>query len=105
MAMDMPWYDHASNYTGHAPQPIPLLYDPQEVIETYVRLASKPEDEVIVRGADKFMSALRSLVSGLVESMLSKEAKTVEQQAAPTENRRTVCMSLRRKVRVFKVEG
>jgi NAD(P)-dependent dehydrogenase (short-subunit alcohol dehydrogenase family) len=25
MAMDTPWFDHASNYTGHEPEPIPPL--------------------------------------------------------------------------------
>lgn len=28
MAFDTPWFDHAANYTGHALQPIPPVYDP-----------------------------------------------------------------------------
>lgn len=50
-AHDTPFFDHAANYTGHevqAPQP---LHDPQQVVETLVRLACDPKDEEIV-GSD-----------------------------------------------------
>src|SRR5690606_12452240 len=78
MAMDTPWFDHAANYTGHEPQPIPPIYDPQEVIDTYVRLASKPADETIVGGAGRFFSALHSIMPGLVESMIGKQTHLVQ---------------------------
>jgi short-subunit dehydrogenase len=85
MAMDTPWFDHASNYSGHEPQPLPPLYDPQEVIDTYVRLASEPEDETIVGGGGKFMSALHSILPGLVEGMMSKQSRMVQIENAPPE--------------------
>jgi NAD(P)-dependent dehydrogenase (short-subunit alcohol dehydrogenase family) len=83
MAMDTPWFDHASNYTGHEVKPIPPLYDPQEVIDVYVRLASQPETEVIVGGAGKVMSALHSIFPGMVEGMMSKEVDVVQMETAP----------------------
>lgn len=83
MAMDTPWFDHASNYTGHEPEPLPPLYDPQEVIDAYVRLATEPEDEVIVGGAGKLFSALHSLFPGTVEAMVAKEATGVQKTAPP----------------------
>jgi short-subunit dehydrogenase len=81
MAMDTPWFDHAANYTGHELEPIPPVYDPQQVIDVYVRLATKPEAEVIVGGAGKVMSALHSIFPGLVEGILSKEVDMVQENA------------------------
>jgi short-subunit dehydrogenase len=83
MAMDTPWFDHAANYSGHEPEPLPPLYDPQEVIDTYVRLVSEPANETIVGGAGKFMSALHSILPGLVEGMMSKEAHIVQKESPP----------------------
>lgn len=85
MAMDTPWFDHASNYSGHEPEPIPPLYDPQEVIDTYLRLASEPADETIVGSAGKFMSALHSIMPGLVEGMMSKQSHMVQMEKAAPE--------------------
>jgi len=85
MAMDTPWFDHASNYSGHEVQPLPPLYDPQMVIDTYVRLASDPQPEVIVGGGGKVMSALHSILPGLVEGMMSTEAEMVEFEKSPPE--------------------
>lgn len=87
MAMDTPWFDHASNYTGHEPKPIPPLYDPQMVVDMYVRLATEPEDEVIVGGVGKVMAALHSVVPGLVEGMMGKEAEVVQMENAPPERK------------------
>jgi short-subunit dehydrogenase len=87
MAMDTPWFDHAANYSGHAPEPIPPLYDPQKVIDTYVRLATDPQDEVIVGGAGKMMSALHSIMPGLVETMMEKEVEAVQKKNAPPEEK------------------
>jgi len=86
MSMDTPWFEHASNYSGHEAEPIPPLYDPQEVIDTYVRLATQPEDEVIVGGAGKFMSALHSIMPGIVEGMMNMQTQMAQKKAPPTED-------------------
>ena len=47
-AHDTPFFDHVANYTGHevrAPKP---LHDPQNVVETLVRLVENPKDREIV---------------------------------------------------------
>jgi len=68
MAMDTPWFDHAANYSGHEPEPVPPLYDPQKVIDTYVRLASQPEDEVIVGGAGKLCLPFTAFYRGWLKA-------------------------------------
>jgi short-subunit dehydrogenase len=85
MAMDTPWFDHASNYSGHEVQPIPPVYDPQEVIDTYVRLATEPENEVIVGGAGKLFEAMHSLLPGVVEGFLGKQTHITQMEKSPPE--------------------
>lgn len=50
-AHDTPFFDHAANYTGHELWPPKPLHDPEDVIETIVRLARDPQDRTVV-GAD-----------------------------------------------------
>jgi short-subunit dehydrogenase len=85
MAMDTPWFDHASNYSGHEAQPIPPLYDPNEVIDTYVRLVTEPEDEVIVGGAGKVFTALHKIFPGMVEGIMAKQGHEVQMEKSPPE--------------------
>jgi short-subunit dehydrogenase len=69
-AHDTPFFDHAANYTGHevrAPKP---LHDPQDVVQTIVRLARNPKDRDIV-GAD-----------GIVKVLMKKLAPQVEEKIA-----------------------
>ncbi len=41
-SFDTTFFEHAANYTGHKAVPIPPVYDPQEVIDTIVSLATHP---------------------------------------------------------------
>jgi NAD(P)-dependent dehydrogenase (short-subunit alcohol dehydrogenase family) len=45
-AHDTPFFDHAANYTGHEIQPPKPLHDPENIIETLVRLAQDPKDNL-----------------------------------------------------------
>jgi NAD(P)-dependent dehydrogenase (short-subunit alcohol dehydrogenase family) len=47
-AHDTPFFDHAANYTGQALAAPESLFDPQNVVETIVRLAAEPRDPRIV---------------------------------------------------------
>ncbi|HEY2338767.1 MAG TPA: SDR family NAD(P)-dependent oxidoreductase [Burkholderiales bacterium] len=47
-AHDTPFFDHAANYTGQALAAPESLFDPQNVVETIVRLAADPRDRRIV---------------------------------------------------------
>ncbi|HTM53350.1 MAG TPA: SDR family oxidoreductase [Pirellulales bacterium] len=83
MAMDTPFFEHVSNYTGHEATPIPPLYDPQKVIDTIVRLATEPEDEVIVGVAGKVAAAAHSIAPGLNENLMGKQTHKTQMEDAP----------------------
>jgi short-subunit dehydrogenase len=83
MAMDTPFFEHVSNYTGHEATPIPPLYDPQKVIDTIVRLATEPEDEVIVGVAGKVAAAAHSIAPGLTENLMGKQTHKTQMEDAP----------------------
>lgn len=68
---DTPFFEHAAQYTGHEASPIPPTYDPREVVETIVGLATDPQDEVSVGGAAKVFNFAHHLFPGLVERMMA----------------------------------
>jgi short-subunit dehydrogenase len=83
MAMDTPFFEHASNYTGHEATPIPPLYDPQKVIDTIVRLSTNPEDEVIVGIAGKVAAMAHSIAPGLTENLTADQTHKSQMENAP----------------------
>jgi NAD(P)-dependent dehydrogenase (short-subunit alcohol dehydrogenase family) len=82
-SMDTPFFEHAGNYTGHEVEPIPPTYDPAKVIETIVRLATDPEDEVAVGGAGKLFTFSHNIAPGLTEAMLQKQTARTIDKAPP----------------------
>lgn len=80
MAHDTPWFDHAANYSGHEVQPVPPLNDPQDVIDTIVRLAVAPEDEVIVGASGKAMLLAHSVAPALTERVLAGRTHRVQME-------------------------
>ncbi len=82
-SMDTPFFQHASNYTGHETQPIPPVYDAQEVVDVIFRLATKPEDEVSVGTAGKFFTFAHKFAAGTVEKMMGKQTHKSEIEKAP----------------------
>ena len=82
-AHDTPFFDHVANYTGHevaAPQP---LHDPEDVVETLVRLAANPKDKEIV-GADGIVKILlKHVAPGLSESMTAAYMHRAQFEQAP----------------------
>jgi short-subunit dehydrogenase len=84
MAMDTPFFDHASNYTGKLGEPIPPLYDADKVVEAIVGLATRPEKEVIVGAMGKVMAAMHNVMPAAVEkSMGTLTHKAQIQEAEP----------------------
>jgi short-subunit dehydrogenase len=68
-AHDTPFFDHLANYSGHEIQAPKPLHNPQDVVETIVRLALNPRDKEIV-GADGVVKILlKKLVPGAEEKM------------------------------------
>ncbi len=83
MAMDTPFFDHAANYSGHEAAPIPPLYDPQKVVDTIVRLATEPQDEVIVGNAGKVFNLAHHLMPGLVEGLMARQTHKEQMENSP----------------------
>jgi short-subunit dehydrogenase len=71
-AMDTPFFEHASNHTGHQTVPPEPLYDPQDVVDAIFDLATNPRDEVVVGAAGKRAVFLHGIVPGRVEEMAAK---------------------------------
>jgi short-subunit dehydrogenase len=83
MAADTPFFDHAANYTGHELQPIPPVYDPRIVVDTIVRLATRPENEVTVGTMGVVMTAMHNIMPGTVEKMMGVHTHKVQMEDAP----------------------
>jgi short-subunit dehydrogenase len=85
-AFDTPFFEHAAQYTGHQASPIPPTYDPKEVVDTIVRLATEPEDEVSVGPAGKVLNLAHHIFPGLVESLMARQTRKAEfDEARPGE--------------------
>ena len=81
-SMDTPFFEHAANYTGHEAVPIPPTYDPQEVIDVIVELATKPEDEVTVGRAGTLFAAMHNFIPGVTEKMMGKQTHLSQMKKA-----------------------
>jgi short-subunit dehydrogenase len=82
-AHDTPFFDHAANYTGHEIQAPKPLHDPQNVVETIVRLAMDPEDREIVGGDGVVKIVMKHLAPALEEKMASKQIHKQQYEKAP----------------------
>jgi short-subunit dehydrogenase len=81
---DTPFFDHVSNYTGHEVKLIPPVYEPQRVIDVLLRLATEPEDEVMVGGAAKVTGVAHQLAPEATERLWAAQVHRLQiQQAAP----------------------
>lgn len=77
-SMDTPFFEHAGQHTGHRVQPIDPVYDPQLVIDAIIRVAMRPEDEVMVGRSAKFASVMGKIMPGMLErKMAAKTHKDV----------------------------
>ena len=83
MAMDTPFFDHTANYTGHEAMPIPPLYEPEAAIEVIVRMATEPQDEVVVGAAGKLSNFAHHLMPGAVENYLGGQTHKAQYEEAP----------------------
>jgi short-subunit dehydrogenase len=82
-AHDTPFFQHAANYTGHESVPPPPVYEPEKVVNVIVRLATDPEDEVVVGRVPKVMAVSHNLMPGVTEKMMGREAHKTVTEAAP----------------------
>jgi len=82
-SFDTPFFDHASNYTGHEVVPIPPVYEPEEVVEAIVRMSSSPEDEISVGTAAKLSIFAHQVAPGMAEKVMGRNAHKEMMEKAP----------------------
>ena len=83
VAMDTPFFEHASNYTGHEAKPIPPIGDPQLVIDVVFNLVHNPADEVVVGPSGSLATMAHGLFPSAVENMLGHHTHQVQIVDAP----------------------
>jgi NAD(P)-dependent dehydrogenase (short-subunit alcohol dehydrogenase family) len=82
-AHDTPFFDHAANYTGHEIQAPAPLHDPQDVVETLVRLALDPKDREIV-GSDGLVKILmKKVMPGVQDRLAARMMHRTQMEQAP----------------------
>jgi NAD(P)-dependent dehydrogenase (short-subunit alcohol dehydrogenase family) len=80
---DTPFFEHAAQYTGHEASPIPPTYDPKEVVDTIVGLATDPKDDVQVGTAAKVFNVAHHMFPGLVERLMARQTHKAQFEDAP----------------------
>jgi short-subunit dehydrogenase len=83
MAHSTEFFEHAANYTGRETVPIPPTYDPKVTVDALVRLASRPEDEVITGVQGKIANFLHHLMPNAVEKLMAVNTEKAQLEDAP----------------------
>ncbi len=81
--LDTPGIQHAANYTGKYLKPVPPVYDPQRVALAVVRLAEKPQAEVMVGSLSTFLRLAYGLFPALTRDIASKVIHSYLKKAGP----------------------
>jgi short-subunit dehydrogenase len=81
-SMDTPFFEHAANYTGHEAVPVPPVYEAKEVIDTIVKLAKDPQDEISVGTSGKFMTFAHQIAPGITEAIMRNETHKAQMEKA-----------------------
>lgn len=69
--IDTPFLQHAGNYTGRALQAMPPVYSPEQVADTFLRLAEHPQRERFVGNSGRMMAFQSTLAPGWTERQLA----------------------------------
>lgn len=81
-SFDTPFFEHTANYTGHKAVPIPPVYDPQQVIDTIVSLATHPKNEVQVGAAGTATALFHQFAPFLTEKLMGKQTHMAQMEKA-----------------------
>lgn len=84
-AVDTPWWNHAANYTGHAPR-MAMMDDPQIVIDAIVKACIDPKEEQPVGPKAKGSNIMHHVFPDLTERMSANVAKAESEKAMPAPN-------------------
>jgi hypothetical protein len=82
-AFDTPFFEHAANYYGHAFQPSGPVYDPKDVVDVIVDLATNPKDETSVGTMATLAIFMHKFMPGLLESKMRSDTKKELEKAPP----------------------
>jgi len=70
--IDTPLFQHSANFTGIELKAMPPVYAPERVAAAIVRLAHRPQREVLVGASARVMSALWTVAPGIAEALLAR---------------------------------
>src|SRR5436305_3670501 len=79
-SIDTPFFEHAANHTGRPVQPIPPVYQPEEVVDAIYRVAIAPEDEVMVGRMGKVMRLFGKVAPKKVEQMMARNTHQAQME-------------------------
>jgi len=82
-AHDTPFFDHAANYTGHEIQAPKPLHDPEDVVETLVRLARDPRDREMVGADGRIKVLMKKLAPKAQDAVDAKMMHKMQIENAP----------------------
>ncbi|MFF8605672.1 SDR family oxidoreductase [Streptomyces sp. NPDC015346] len=71
--IDTPLFEHAANYTGRKPLPMPPVYSPERVARTVVDLVRVPRREVVVGPMGRSMVLESRVMPGMAERMMARQ--------------------------------
>lgn len=80
--LDTPGIQHAANYTGKVLKPAPPVYDPRRVAIAIVKLALKPQKELMIGSTSVLLRLANGLLPELTRGIASVVIKTYLKNAA-----------------------
>lgn len=81
-AVDTPWWNHAANYTGHAPR-MAAMDDPQIVVDAIVEACTNPKEEQPVGWKAQASNVSHRVFANFSEFMTAKVADYSVKKAMP----------------------
>jgi hypothetical protein len=69
-SIDTPFYQHAGNYTGRQPKTMTPSYTAEEVADTLVQLARRPERTKFIGSSAVVWSTIQALFPGSFEQLM-----------------------------------
>jgi short-subunit dehydrogenase len=82
-AHDTPFFDHVANYSGHETAPPKPLHDPDDVVETILKLAIDPHDSEVVGGDGVVKVLMKRITPTLAKRMAARQVHANQIEKAP----------------------
>lgn len=81
-AVDTPWWEHAANFSGHAPR-MAAMDDPDDVVDAIIGIALDPKEELAVGWKAKAPYGSHKLTPDIAERMSAERAHKSQIRDAP----------------------